>query len=114
MLPAGRKTRLRAWQLLMRSVKSAFALLLTKVTKHIPPQTSPVGLSLAGIWSTLGSYLCQTLYYNLYNKASGNVLLERERWFEHEGCITVCEIKEDFALQYVRQLENEKHVCMIG
>lgn len=33
--PAGRKTRLRAWQLLMRSVKSAFALLLTKVTK--PP-----------------------------------------------------------------------------
>lgn len=77
--PAGRKTRLRAWQLLMRSVKSAFALLLTKVTKHIPPQTSPVGLSLAGIWSTLGRYLCQTLYYNLYNKASGNFLLEREK-----------------------------------
>ncbi len=47
--PAGRKTRLRAWQLLMRNVKSAFALLLTKVTKHIPPQTSPAGLSLAGI-----------------------------------------------------------------
>ena len=47
--PAGRKIRLRAWQLLMLSVKSAFALLLTKVTKHIPPQTSPVGLSLAGI-----------------------------------------------------------------
>jgi hypothetical protein len=26
-----------------------FDLLLTKVTKHIPPQTSPVGSSLAGI-----------------------------------------------------------------
>lgn len=34
MPPAGRKTRLRAWQLLMRSVKSAFALLLAKVTKE--------------------------------------------------------------------------------
>ncbi len=30
-------------------VKNAFALLLSKVTKHIPPQTSPAGLSLAGI-----------------------------------------------------------------
>ena len=95
-------------------VKNAFALLLTKVTKHIPPQTSPAGSSLAGIWSTLGRYLCQTLYYNLYNKASGNFLLERERWFEYEGCITVCVTKEDFVLQYVRQLENEKHVYMVG
>ena len=31
------------------AVKSAFALLLTKVTKDIPPQPSPVGLALAGI-----------------------------------------------------------------
>ena len=79
MLPAGRKTRLRVCIFDAAGVKSAFALLLTKVTKHIPPQTSPVGLSLAGIWSTLGRYLCKTLYYNLYNKASGNFLLEREK-----------------------------------
>ena len=77
--PAGRKTRLRAWQLLMRSVKGAFALLLAKVTKHIPPQTSPAGSSLAGIWSTMSKHLCKTLYYNLYNIASGNFLLEREK-----------------------------------
>lgn len=76
--PAGRKTRLRAWQLLMRSVKSAFALLLAKVTKHIPPQTSPVGSSLAGIWSAVGRFLCETLYYNLYNRASGNYMVRRE------------------------------------
>ncbi len=112
--PAGRKTRLRVAFLMGLPVKNAFALLLTKVTKHIPPQTSPAGSSLAGIWSTLGRYLCQTLYYNLYNKASGNFLLERERWFEYEGCITVCVTKEDFVLQYVRQLENEKHVYMVG
>ena len=31
------------------AVKSAFALLLSKVTKDIPPQPSPVGLALAGI-----------------------------------------------------------------
>lgn len=77
--PAGRKTRLRAWQLLMRSVKSAFALLLAKVTKHIPPQTSPAGSSLAGIWSAGSRYLCKTLYYNLHNIASGNFLLERAK-----------------------------------
>ena len=77
--PAGRKTRLRAWQLLMRSVKSAFALLLAKVTKHIPPQTSPVGSSLAGIWSAVGRFLCETLYYNLYNRASGNSPVRREK-----------------------------------
>ena len=47
--PAGRKTRLRVAFLMGLPVKNAFALLLTKVTKHIPPQTSPVGLSLAGI-----------------------------------------------------------------
>ncbi len=75
--PAGRKTRLRAWQLLMRSVESAFALLLTKVTKHIPPQTSPVGSSLAGIWSVVGRFLCKTLYYNLHHKASGKLFAGR-------------------------------------
>ena len=47
--PAGRKTRLRVAFLMGLPVKNAFALLLTKVTKHIPPQTSPVGSSLAGI-----------------------------------------------------------------
>lgn len=47
--PAGRKTRLRVCIFDATGVKSAFTLLLTKVTKHIPPQTSPVGLSLAGI-----------------------------------------------------------------
>ena len=47
--PAGRKTRLRVAFLMGLPAKNAFALLLTKVTKHIPPQTSPAGLSLAGI-----------------------------------------------------------------
>ena len=47
--PAGRKTRLRVAFLMGLPVKNAFALLLTKVIKHIPPQTSPVGSSLAGI-----------------------------------------------------------------
>lgn len=60
-------------------VKNAFALLLTKVTKHIPPQTSPVGSSLAGIWSAVSRFLCRTLYYNLYHKASGNFLLEGKK-----------------------------------
>ena len=31
------------------AAKSAFALLLTKVTKHIPSQSSPSGLTLTGI-----------------------------------------------------------------
>ena len=47
--PAGRKTRLRVCTFVGVADRSAFALLLTKVTKHIPPQTSPVGSSLAGI-----------------------------------------------------------------
>ena len=47
--PAGRKTRLRVCIFDAAGVKNAFALLLTKVIKHIPPQTSPVGSSLAGI-----------------------------------------------------------------
>lgn len=64
-LPAGRKTRLRVCTFVGEADRSAFALLLTKVTKHIPPQTSPIGLSLAGIWSAVGNYLCKTLYYNL-------------------------------------------------
>jgi len=47
--PAGRKTCLQVRIFDAAGVKSAFALLLTKVTKHIPPQTSPAGSSLAGI-----------------------------------------------------------------
>ena len=47
--PAGRKTCLQVRIFDAIGVKSAFALLLTKVTKHISPQTSPVGSSLAGI-----------------------------------------------------------------
>lgn len=47
--PAGRKTRVRVAFLMVVPVKNAFALLLTKVTKHILPQTSPTGLSLARI-----------------------------------------------------------------
>jgi len=38
------------------AVKSAFALLSTKVTKHIPPQPSPGGLALAGIY--FGTVVC--------------------------------------------------------
>ena len=38
------------------AVKSAFALLSTKVTKHIPPQLSPGGLALAGIY--FGTVVC--------------------------------------------------------
>lgn len=78
-LPAGRKTRLRVCTFVGVADKSAFALLLIKVTKHIPPQTSPFGSSLAGIWSTMSRYLCKILYYNLYDNASGNFLPEREK-----------------------------------
>lgn len=89
-------------------------LLLTKVTKHIPPQTSPVGSSLAGIWSTVSRFLCKTLYYNLYNKASGNILLEAGMRFEYSVCITVCATRVNFVSQYVRQSESEKIACSVG
>ncbi len=89
-------------------VKNAFALLLTKVTKHIPPQTSPVGSSLAGIWYAVSRILCKTLYYKLCDKASGNFLPETGTRVKYRGCITVCATKENFVLQYVKQPENEK------
>ena len=54
--PAGRKTCLQVCTFVGEADRSAFALLLTKVTKHIPPQTSPVGLSLAGIWSAVSRF----------------------------------------------------------
>lgn len=111
--PAGRKTRLRAWQLLMRSVKSAFTLLLAKVTKHIPPQTSPAGSSLAGIWSAVSRHFCKTLYYNLYNKARRNYLLVEVMRFEYGVCNTVCVTKDDVVSQYVRQQENKKIICVV-
>lgn len=81
---------------------------MTKVTKYIPPQTSPGGSSLAGIWSAVSRFLCRTLYYNLYHKASGNFLQETGTRVEYRGCITVCATKENFVLQYVKQPENEK------
>ena len=77
--PAGRKTCLRVCTFVGIADRSAFALLLAKVTKHIPPQTSPAGSSLAGIWSAEGRFLCETLYYNLYNRASGNFPVRREK-----------------------------------
>ena len=85
-------------------VKNAFALLLTKVTKHIPPQTSPDGLSLAGIWSAGSRFLCETLYYSLYNRASKNYLLAEVVKFEYRVCNTVCATKENDVLQYVKQI----------
>ena len=60
---AGRKAPGRAQNLtcqvaflMATAVKSAFALLSTKVTKHIPPQLSPGGLALAGIY--FGTVVC--------------------------------------------------------
>lgn len=44
----GAKPGLPGLVLLIRSVESAFALLLEKVTKHIPPQTFVVGLGRTG------------------------------------------------------------------
>lgn len=80
---------------------------MTKVTKHIPPQTSPVGSTLAGIWSTVSRFLCRTLYYNLYHKASGNFLPEGEKIICIQGLYYSLYDKKDFVLQYVKQLENE-------
>ena len=81
-------------------VKSAFALLLTKVTKHIPPQTSPVGSSLAGIWSTLADIyvkhcitICITKQAGIFNCKEKNDLNTEcvLQFVQHKKfCITVC------------------------
>lgn len=82
--PAGAKPACGSALLLAKLTEVLLRLLLTKVTKHIPPQTSPVGSPLAGIWSTLGKCLCKILYCSLYYKARGKFLPKRKNYLNTE------------------------------
>ena len=48
--PAGRKTRLVGLGTFDTECRKCFCVTFSKSNKNIPPQTSPLGSSLAGIW----------------------------------------------------------------